>query len=119
MKPPGVYSLSERVFQMLYPAFFDRRWPDSSSFGSRIRPELFPAVIHLYRNHIESKLAFPQGGIAGTGSQPHLGHPAKLALAVRLRAQTTMTVAWIVHRLRMGTPSYLNLLLYRQRRTQA
>ncbi len=31
------------------------------------------------------------------------GDPAKVALAVRLRAETTMTVGWIAERLAMGT----------------
>lgn len=39
------------------------------------------------------------------------GHPFKLKLAKRLRAKTTMTVAWIARRLEMGTPAYLNFLL--------
>ena len=42
--------------------------------------------------------------------------PVKLALAARLRAETTMTVEWIAERLAMGTREYLNHLLYRRRR---
>ena len=44
------------------------------------------------------------------------GDPVKVALAVRLRAATTMTVGWIAERLGMGTRGYLNHLLYRQRK---
>jgi hypothetical protein len=44
------------------------------------------------------------------------GDPEKLKLAVRLRAETTVTVKWIAQRLRMGTWTYLDSLLYRQRR---
>ena len=44
------------------------------------------------------------------------GDAKKVALAVRLRADTEMTVKWIAERLRMGAPGYLNLLLYRQRK---
>ena len=44
------------------------------------------------------------------------GDPVKLALAVRLRAETTMTVGWIAERLAMGTRGYLNHLLYRRRK---
>ena len=40
----------------------------------------------------------------------------KVALAARLRAEATMTVGWIAERLAMGTPGYLNHLLYRQRK---
>jgi len=45
------------------------------------------------------------------------GDPAKVALAARLRAETTMTVGWIAERLGMGSRGYLNHLLYRQRQS--
>ena len=45
------------------------------------------------------------------------GDPAKVALAARLRAETTMTVGWIAERLGMGSRGYLNHLLYRQRKS--
>ena len=45
------------------------------------------------------------------------GDPVKVALAARLRAETTMTVGWIAERLAMGTRGYLNHLLYRQRKS--
>ena len=44
------------------------------------------------------------------------GDALKVALAARLRAETTMTVKWIAARLQMGSPGYVNLLLYRQRK---
>lgn len=44
------------------------------------------------------------------------GDAAKVALAARLRAETTMTAGWIAERLRMGTRGYLNHLLYRKRK---
>ena len=44
------------------------------------------------------------------------GDPAKVALAERLRAETTLTVGWIAERLRMGTRGHLNHLLYRLRK---
>jgi putative transposase len=40
--------------------------------------------------------------------------PFKLQLAVRLRAETTVTTRWIATRLQMGTREYLVHLLYRQ-----
>jgi putative transposase len=43
------------------------------------------------------------------------GDAQKVAIALRLRAETAMTVQWIAERLRMGTSSYVNHLLYRQR----
>lgn len=44
------------------------------------------------------------------------GHPRKLELAMRLRAETSMTLRWIADRLRMGTSGHLSHLLYWQRR---
>jgi hypothetical protein len=44
------------------------------------------------------------------------GDPVKVALAARLRAETTMTVGWIAERRAMGTHGYLNHLLYRRRK---
>ena len=44
------------------------------------------------------------------------GDSVQLALAARLRAETTMTVGWIAERLAMGTRGYLNHLLYRRRK---
>jgi len=40
----------------------------------------------------------------------------KVALAARLRAETTMTVGWIAERLAMGPRGYLNHFLYRRRK---
>ncbi|MDA1273437.1 MAG: transposase [Verrucomicrobia bacterium] len=45
------------------------------------------------------------------------GDVAKVALAERLRAETTRTVGWIAERLRMGTRGHLNHLLYRRRKS--
>jgi hypothetical protein len=44
------------------------------------------------------------------------GDSAKVVLAARLRAETTMTAGWIAERLAMGTRGYLNHLLYRRRK---
>jgi putative transposase len=44
------------------------------------------------------------------------GDRVKVALAGRLRAETTVTVQWIADRLRMGTAGYLNNRLYRWRK---
>jgi REP element-mobilizing transposase RayT len=40
------------------------------------------------------------------------GHPTKIAIAQRLRAETTMTLEWIAQRLQMGTKTHLAHLLY-------
>jgi putative transposase len=44
------------------------------------------------------------------------GDAQKVAIAVRLRAETAVTVKWIANRLRMGAPGYVNHLLYRRRK---
>ena len=44
------------------------------------------------------------------------GDSVKVALAARLRAETTMTVGRIAERLAMGTRVHLNHLLYRRRK---
>jgi hypothetical protein len=40
------------------------------------------------------------------------GHPLKVSLAARLRAETTVTLDWIAKRLRKGTGGHLAHLLY-------
>jgi putative transposase len=44
------------------------------------------------------------------------GEAQKVTMAVRLRAETTVTVKWIAERLRMGAPGYLHHLLYLRRK---
>jgi hypothetical protein len=43
------------------------------------------------------------------------GDPTKVKLALAVRAQTTMPLAWIAKRLAMGSRGYLTWLLHRQR----
>ena len=40
------------------------------------------------------------------------GEPKKVKIALRLRQETTMTLAWIAQRLHMGTKTHLAHLLY-------
>ncbi len=47
------------------------------------------------------------------------GDAVKVALAMRLREETVMTVKWIAERLQMGTPGYVNHLLYRRRKADS
>jgi hypothetical protein len=42
------------------------------------------------------------------------GDAGKVAMAVRLRVETEVTVEWIAERLGMGTPGYVNHLPYRR-----
>jgi hypothetical protein len=46
------------------------------------------------------------------------GAAVKVALAGRLRAETTLTVGWIAERLAMGTRGYANHLLYQDRKSK-
>ena len=43
------------------------------------------------------------------------GDPVKVTMAVRLRKETLVTVAWIAQRLRMGSVANVNTLLYQWR----
>jgi hypothetical protein len=44
------------------------------------------------------------------------GDAGKVVIAMRLRRETTVTLAWIAERLQMGTKTYLAHLLYWKRR---
>ena len=46
------------------------------------------------------------------------GDPKKVKIALRLRRETTMTLAWIAQRLSMGTKTYLTHLLYWHKRKE-
>ena len=53
-------------------------------------------------------------------SERRKGDPKKVRIALRLRQETTMTLAWIADRLNMGTKTHLAHLLYwngRQKRS--
>lgn len=41
------------------------------------------------------------------------GHPLKVGIASRLRQETTLSLKWTADRLKMGTWTYLSLLLYK------
>jgi putative transposase len=45
------------------------------------------------------------------------GDAGKVAIAVRLRVESAVTVKWIAARLQMGAPGYVNHLLYQQRKS--
>jgi REP element-mobilizing transposase RayT len=55
---------------------------------------------------------------ARTLVQRRKSDPAKVAMARRLREETTMTLAWIAQRLNMGTKTYLAHLFYWQHRNR-
>jgi putative transposase len=52
-----------------------------------------------------------------TLAQKAKGDPEKVKIAVRLRQETLVTVAWIAERLRMGSVANANTLLYHWRRS--
>jgi REP-associated tyrosine transposase len=56
---------------------------------------------------------------ASTLARRRKGDAGKVAIARRLRAQTTMTLSWIADRLGMGTKTHLAHLLYWERRRKA
>ena len=58
------------------------------------------------------------GKLGGKLGRRRKGDAGKVAIAVRLRAETAMTVKWIAERLQMGAPGYVNHLLYCRRRTE-
>ena len=59
--------------------------------------------------------ALRAGGVAeGQVATWRKGHPFKVNLAAKLRAETTVTVSWIAQRLAMGTRGHLAHLLYRK-----
>ena len=44
--------------------------------------------------------------------------PAKLALAARVRRETTQTLEWIAHRMHMGTRRSFSVKVHRWRKAQ-
>jgi hypothetical protein len=54
---------------------------------------------------------------ARLGSTPN-GHKVKVRVALRLRAETTLTWAWIAQRLRMGSRSNASNLVYAKQKCQ-
>ena len=59
----------------------------------------------------------PQANLSA-GMKWFLGDPEKIAIARRLREETTMTLAWVANRLKMGTKTHLAHLLYWQGRNK-
>jgi len=55
------------------------------------------------------------GGTAGRAK----GHPGKVAVASRLRQETTLSLKWIAPRLQMGRWTYVSNLLSRRPEDQA
>ena len=98
-----------------------KRPKHSPVMARKLRVEYTSAIDHVMNSGdrrkriIAKELKRGRGQEAGLKTRPK-GDPVKLALAARLRAETTMTVGWIAERLAMGTRGYLNHLLYRRRK---
>ena len=56
------------------------------------------------------------GWSAGQLEARRKGGPLKVKAALRLRRETTMTLAWIAERLHMGAPTHVACLLYREKK---
>jgi hypothetical protein len=87
----------------------------------KLRVEYTSAIDHVMNSGDRRKRIIAKELKRGRGQEADLktrskGDPVKLALAARLRTETTMTVGWIAERLAMGTRGYLNHLLYRRRK---
>ena len=71
----------------------------------------------LMPNHFHLVVETPQANLSA-GMKWFLGDPEKIAIARRLREETTMTLAWVANRLNMGTKTHLAHLLYWQGRNK-
>ena len=85
----------------------------------KLRVEYPGAVYHLMNRGDHREAIFrddpPRERFGAAPAEPAKGDPEKWAVAVRLRAETAMTVKWIAGRFQMGAPGYVNHLLYRDR----
>ena len=87
----------------------------------KLRVEYASAIDHVMNSGDRRKRIIAKELKRGRGQENGLktrpkGDPVKVALAARLRAETTMTVGWIAERLAMGTRGYPNHVLYRRRK---
>jgi putative transposase len=76
-------------------------------FGKEIRESEEEKAERLVGAEIK-KLGWREAGLV---SRPK-GDPDKVRMALRLRQETTMTLAWVAQRLHMGTKTHLAHLLY-------
>jgi hypothetical protein len=82
-----------------------------SHYGELVRESAIAKAERLVRAEL-AKRKWDEASLAARRK----GDPGKLAIAQRLRRETTMTQAWIAERLRMGTKTYLAHLLYWKKR---
>ena len=82
-----------------------------SHYGELVRESAIAKAERMVREEL-TKRKWKEASLA-TRSK---GDPVKVAIAQRLRRETTMTQAWIAERLRMGTQTHLAHLLYWKKR---
>ncbi len=75
-----------------------------------------PNHFHLVVETPPANLVAGMKWLLGTYTSRFKGDKGKVAIALRLRAESTVTLAWIAERLRMGTATHLAHLLYGHRR---
>ena len=95
---------SEAFGQELLAAAAERVGPNH--YGAERRETGVPKAERIVREELQ-RLDWPEEGL---GAQPK-GHRAKMAIARRLRQETTMSLKWMAQRLQMGSWSYVSNLL--------
>jgi putative transposase len=81
--------------------------PKGEHFGAEIRESAVEKARGLLQSELE-RLGWKESEL----SERRKGDPNKLAIALRLRQETTMTLEWIAEQLQIGTKGYLSHLLY-------
>ena len=76
--------------------------------GRKLRSQ-YPGAIYHVMNRGSKQQGIPETALA----QWRKGHPFKIRLAARPRAETAVTVDWIAQGLAMGTRGHLAYLLKR------
>ena len=89
------------------------RHRSAEHFGPEIRESATQKAARLIGQELE-RLGWREGQLP----QRRKGDPDKIRIALRLRNETTMTLAWIAARLHMGTKTHLAHLLYWQARKE-
>jgi hypothetical protein len=81
---------------------------DSGHSGAEIRESAESKANHIIQEELRCL-----GWTSAHLETRRKGDAHKIRIAVRLRRESTMTLAWIARRLYMGAPSHLACLLYR------
>jgi len=76
-------------------------------YGQEVRESAEEKANRIVKEELE-KLGWQEADLR----RRRKGDPEKLGIALRLRQETTMTLAWTAQRLKMGTKTHLSHLLY-------